>query len=183
MIVGSWATVLVNPQFVSTMFFVMSIFFHRNWKSLRMNTNASWKQIEIHLLTNQVLMLSTETLCVTLVCNQILLLDISVIAVIWSFMFDKHMNKSPEDICNHVFVLVFQVCTAVAPGMACCAGTTLKQEPSPPKTALIIFLTSTQQVSSEPQEIFYWLYLKSLDYNISLLYGLIKVYGHSCRYV
>lgn len=42
--VGSWAILLVNPQFVFIMFSVMFFFFfHRNWKCLRMNTNASWK--------------------------------------------------------------------------------------------------------------------------------------------
>ena len=48
-----------------------------------------------------------------------------------------------------VAVLVWQVCSAVVAGTAGCVGTTLQQEATPPRTALITFPTSTRQVSSE----------------------------------
>jgi len=49
-------------------------------------------------------------------------------------------------------MLVLQGCTAVVTGTAGCAGTTLQREPTPLKTAPIIFLTLTPQVSSKTPE-------------------------------
>lgn len=98
----------------------------------------------------------TETHCIILVCYHIPLLDIQCDrSVICGFRFDKHVNKRSVNICYHVFVamLVLQGCTVIVTGMAGCAGMTLKQEPTPPKTALTIFLTLTQQVSSTTQEL------------------------------
>lgn len=42
--------------------------------------------------------------------------------------------------------------TAVVPGMAGCAGTTLRREPTPFKTALIILSTLTPRVRRKPQD-------------------------------
>lgn len=61
-----------------------------------------------------------------------------------------HVNKKP--IIMFIILFFLQGCTAVVTGMAGCAGTTLRQEPTLSKTALIIFPTSTQQVSSVTQE-------------------------------
>lgn len=89
--------------------------------------------------------LSQNSRCDTPVCQQIVLLCIHVI-VDWFYVAQRPVND-----LYHVFValLVLQGSTAVAPGMAGCAGTILQQEPMPPKTALIFFLTWTPQVSSE----------------------------------
>lgn len=51
-----------------------------------------------------------------------------------------------------VNLLTPQVCTAVATGMAGCAGMILRRELTPLRTAPIILWTLTPQVSSEPQE-------------------------------
>lgn len=54
-----------------------------------------------------------------------------------------------------------QVCTALVTGTAGCAGATLQQEPTPPRTARIIFPTWTTTVSSK-SEICSALRMKSL---------------------
>lgn len=52
-----------------------------------------------------------------------------------------------------VTLLTPQVCTAVVTGTAGCAGTILRRELTPLKTAPIILWTLTPQVSSESQEL------------------------------
>ena len=61
---------------------------------------------------------------------------------LWSLHVNRLMNVS-------VCVLVWQVCSAVVAGTAGCVGTTLQQEATPPRTALITSLTLTPQVSSD----------------------------------
>lgn len=55
-----------------------------------------------------------------------------------------------------VALLVWQVRTAAVTSMGGCAGMILQQEPTPPKTALITFLTSIPQVSSDIQQWCLW---------------------------
>lgn len=73
------------------------------------------------------------------------------------------------------FLLVLQACTAVVTGMAGCAGTILQREPTPPKTALIILVTSTPQVSRETEELLLCWYLVTLTWWIHL-YPLLSIF-------